>query len=167
MRGTIDTDFPGGGGVLEPVEGEVVRLRAAASGVGGGQYWCVRVRGAQNGRLCFVLPEAGQVSALGPAVSRDGGRSWGWLHREPKPGAAGFSVEFGAADAEVLLAACLPYVGRDWEAWLGRVGQVGGAGVEAHAVSAGGLAVPRLRVGRGGGGAPGGGGGGARRWGLL
>lgn len=118
----ITTDFPGGNGLIERIEGDTVHLRPDLRDTAGHWfYWSIRVRGAAGRTLRFLFPDEACLTARGPALSTDGGATWRWLPESLLPDAEGFAHTFGPADDDVRLALGLPYQLADWEAFARRL----------------------------------------------
>ncbi len=84
------------------------------------------VRGAAGRRLHFQFPSDrfDYLSSLGPAISRDGGKTWRWLHADGsrhEPNNA-FDYAFAADETETRFAVAIPYSQKDWDAFLSRLG---------------------------------------------
>lgn len=118
---TIDAEFPGGNVVVKSIEGNTVHL---APDLRGGQpwfYWCFDAESAKPGTVTFVFAKPPMIGVRGPAVSRDGGRSWQWLgaeHVESAKEAERFSFRFTAAQERVRFAVAIPYLPNDLDAFL-------------------------------------------------
>lgn len=114
MTMEIDTDFEGGNLHVLKIDGDVIHVVPELRDTEGHWfYWCFRVRGAQGRRLRFVFADKPSVGALGPAVSRDGGRTWSWLTQQGDAPDDAFELEMGM-HPEVRLSMCIPYVPSDW-----------------------------------------------------
>ena len=85
--------------------------------------WDFTVSGAAGRTLRFQFPNGWTcLSTLGPAISRDGGRTWAWLHPDGsrhEPGNA-FDYAFRPGENETRFAKSFPYVQRDWDAFTAR-----------------------------------------------
>lgn len=119
----IDTDFPGGNGQVEMLAGGRVRVRPdLRDTLTPWFYWCFRVTEAAGRRLEFDLG-AENLGVRGPAVSRDGGRTWAWLGTAAD---GTFVYEFPPDVSEVRFSVGMPYGLSDWQRF---VAEAGGAGV--------------------------------------
>ncbi len=126
----IRCDYPGGNVRVLGIDAEsgVVRLAPDMRDSSGRWFhWNFEIAGAAGRTLRFQFPDGYEyISSLGPAISRDGGGTWAWLHpdgsrHEP---ANAFSYAFGEDENRTLLAVSIPYVQSDWDAfsatWRGR-----------------------------------------------
>src|SRR5262245_48452310 len=76
----IDSDFPGGNIIVDKIDGNAVHLRQDQRDTDYPWfYWHFRVRGGQGRTLDFRFTRGPVLGPRGPAVSRDGGKSWSWL----------------------------------------------------------------------------------------
>lgn len=125
----IDGDFPGGNIVVERIEGTTAWVHQDLRDTQGWWFWWqCRVRGAQGRTLTFrhTLPKPGAnrpyypYSRRGPAVSLDGGLTWGWLGAAAVDASGAFQYAFGPDVAEVRFAFAPPYVAADLERFLAR-----------------------------------------------
>jgi hypothetical protein len=114
----VDCDFPGGNIVVDGIDADVVRLRPDLRDTAGWWfYWYFRVRDAGDRTLRFEFTNGRPVGVRGPAVSRDGGRTWRWLgasHGDTRS----FSYHFAPDDEEVRFAFTIAYLQADWERFL-------------------------------------------------
>lgn len=88
-------------------------------------YWNFEVEALEPGNVSFCFPvNRWMISRQGPAVSRDGGRSWEWLGREnvrfhgsedPEQPCDCFDWEFTRAGEKVRFAQGIPYLLQDFE----------------------------------------------------
>lgn len=145
----IGHDVPGGNLILDAVtvEGDVVRVVVRPDlrdTVGHWFWWAFEVRGMGGRRLQvrFAVPFC--LTARGPVVSGDGGRSWRYV--EPHADGNGFEMVL-PDDGAHRFAMAIPYTQLDWDAFMGTLR--GRAGVEAGVLctSAGGRAVELLQLG--------------------
>jgi hypothetical protein len=123
---SIDADFPGGNIRVESIAGDVVNVRpdirdSKPNQATSYRLWAFRVRGAQQRTLNFQfspfldgkqLDPFGCLSTRGPAISRDGGKTWRWMldKRAVNPPFA-FSYRFGPEEREVLFSWMPPFTG--------------------------------------------------------
>ena len=93
-------------------------------------HWDFTLTGAAGRTLRFQFPKNGYdyLSSLGPAISRDGGRTWRWLNsdgRRHKSNNA-FTYTFGADENATRFAVSIPYSQMHWDAacerWKGKDG---------------------------------------------
>ncbi|MDO5580898.1 MAG: M14 family zinc carboxypeptidase [Planctomycetia bacterium] len=115
----IDTDFPGGNIIVDSVKDDVVSLhRDMRDSEKDWFYWAFRVRGAENRKIRFVFTQSPSVGARGPAVSKDGAKTWNWLSDKPDFPASAFEYTFSAADKEVIFAFGMVYTQSTLERFL-------------------------------------------------
>jgi len=118
---TIDTQFPGGNVVVKGIEGDTVHLTPDLRGGQAWFYWCFDAVAAKPGKVTFAFANPLRIGVRGPAVSRDGGRSWRWLgaeHVESTKEAERFSYQFNAAQERVRFAVAIPYLQHDLDAFV-------------------------------------------------
>ena len=148
---TVDADLPAGNAIVEEVVGDAVRLRPDLRDTAGDWfYWAFRVKGAKGRTLTFTFTGAygGRVVGVrGPAVTADGGRTWGY----PCDGRAtdrSFSYAFDTDD-EVRFYSTWQYLPADWEAFLARHAAARGQAFETGVLcrSRKGADVPLARFG--------------------
>ena len=115
---SIRTDFPGGNVSIRSIEGDVVHVEPDLRGGRDWFYWCFEVRADTARRLRFVFPEKPMkfVGMQGPAVSRDGGKTWNWLGAEDATGSS-FSYDFQPA-RKVRFSVTIPYLQTDVDRFL-------------------------------------------------
>lgn len=118
----IDADFPGGNIIVDCLDGDVAWLRPDLRDTEGSWfYWHFRAREAQGRRIVFRFAENGKplgvIGALGPAVSRDSGKTWEWL-KKAGPGDSSFEYVFGALEKETRFCVAIPYLQADLERFL-------------------------------------------------
>ena len=91
-------------------------------------HWDFTLSGAEGRTLRFQFPDGfPYLASLGPAISRDGGATWRWLHadgsrHEP---ANAFDYAFAPDETENRFAKSIPYTQRDWDAFLARISACG------------------------------------------
>lgn len=155
----IDAAYPGGNIVVEKIDGDLICIKPDQRDIKKGQwwfYWNFRVTGAAGRTLHFRFSGKKPLGVRGPALSRDGGRSWAWLGRkavrtlESKPPAWEFDYQF-ASDDEVRFSFCIPYLQSDLERFLARHAGDPALKVETLCASRKGRAVEKLRLGKLGG----------------
>lgn len=143
---TIEVGFPGGNAQIDGIEGDTVHLRPDLRDTQGDWfYWCFGVRGAQGRTLRFRFPRAGLIGVHGPAVSRDGGRSWQWAGA-PSVEAVEFTHTFGSGESDVRFSVGVPYLLADLQAWLDSRRDAPRLKRKTLCLSRGGAAVPLLRI---------------------
>lgn len=144
----IDADFPGGNIVVEKIEGDVVHVRADLRDTKGWWfYWYFRVRGAEGRTLTFQFADRA-VGLLGPALSRDGGRTWQWLKQRESIDA--FKYTFAPDEAGVRFSFGMPYQYADLQRFLARHTGRPHLRTESFARTRKGSPVELIRVGNGG-----------------
>ncbi len=115
----VDGDIPAGNIVVEGVAGDTIRLRQDLRDSPDWFYWAFRVRGAAGRTLNFKFTgRPAPVSARGPAVTKDGGRTWAFAARSSSPD--GFTYAFGPDEREVWFYQTFQYLPPDWDAFLKR-----------------------------------------------
>ena len=116
----LHTDFPGGNGFIERVDGDDIYLRPELrDGDGAWFYWCIGIRGAggRNLRVHLTLPN--KLTARGPAVSLDRGVTWTWLGAHAVEGDSfAFAVPPDADD--VYLSMAMTCTRAHWDAFTAR-----------------------------------------------
>ena len=146
----IDCEFPGGNILVDKIEGDTVSVHQDLRDTNGDWfYWQFRVRGAQGRTLKFQFTKGEVVSVLGPALSLDGGESWGWLGSKPGKASASFEYAFPADAKEVRFCLSLPYQEKDLKKFLARHASDANLKVETLCETKKGRKVERLRVGNG------------------
>lgn len=112
---SIDSDFPGGNIVLERIRGDQIDLHQDLRDTESDWfYWCFRIRGAAGRSLRFNFTASRALGARGPAISRDGGRTWSWLGRGSTDGNS-FRHAFGPDENDVRFSFAMPYQLADWQ----------------------------------------------------
>ena len=141
----IDADFPGGNILVDRVDGDVVHVRADLRDTKGWWfYWYFRVRGAEGRTLTFQF-NVRAVGLLGPAVSRDGGRTWQWLKQ--RESITAFKHVFDRDESEVRFSFGMPYQHADLQRFLARHTDGGRVRTEILGRTRKGTPVEMLRVG--------------------
>ena len=122
----IDCSYPGGNVKVVRVDEAkgVVEFAPDLRDTTEDWFWFnFRVRGAEGRTLTFVgAPGYPRLGPLGPAVSTDGGETWRWLRTEPSAEEHSFDYAFAPTDKEVRFAFAMPYLQKNWEAFLRRIG---------------------------------------------
>jgi hypothetical protein len=120
----VDTQFPGGNGIIERIEGDHVYLQADVRETRGRWfYWCIRVRDAGTRTLTFNFTLGTPIGVRGPAVSKDGGLTWSWIGAERVKGGSSFSYPFSAETPELLFSVGMAYTERNLHAFIARTGE--------------------------------------------
>ena len=127
----IRSDYPGGN--IEALKIDeaagVVELKPDYRDTPWYFHWDFTISGAAGRKLKFRFASKKEVlSSLGPAISRDGGKTWRWLNndgRRHEPFNA-FDYTFAADENETRFAVSIPYTQADWdkaaERWRGKDG---------------------------------------------
>jgi hypothetical protein len=135
---SIRCDYPGGNVKVDGIEEDrgIVRVQPDLRDTKGNWFhWDFTVRWSRGDRpaertLHFQFPKNrfDYLSSLGPAISRDGGKTWRWLNadgRRHEPNNA-FDYTFAADETETRFAMSIPYLQKDWDAasarWRGKDG---------------------------------------------
>ncbi len=130
---SIDCKYPGGNVKVDGIDEEkgVVNIRPDLRDTKGNWFhWDFTLSGAAGRTLHFQFPQNrfDYLASLGPAISRDGGKTWRWLNADGKrhePNNA-FDYTFGADENETRFAVSIPYSQKDWDAastrWRGKDG---------------------------------------------
>ena len=143
----IDADFPGGNIVVERIEGDDVWVHQEQRDTPRFWFfWNLRVRGAAGRTLTFHFTQGNVFGPRGPAISRDGGRTWKWLGL----GACtddSFTCAIGAAETDTRLAFAIPYQAANLDEWLESRADNPHVVREVLTRSEGGRDVPLIRVG--------------------
>jgi hypothetical protein len=123
----ISTDFPGGNVVVKRNEGAAVELAPDLRGGRDWFYWCFEATAKRPGVVVFTFPEkvagfeGGAIGNQGPAVSVDGGKSWGWMGTKPvRVKGTSFGYGFSRPGQKVRFAVTIPYLQSDFEAFVAR-----------------------------------------------
>ena len=124
---TIRSDYPGGNVKVCGIDeaNGVVRIAPDLRDTQGRWFhWDFILRGAAGRKIRFMLPDDKwqYISSLGPAISKDGGRTWTWLRpdgtrHEP---ANAFDYTFGPNERETRFAVSIPYSQKDWNAFIAK-----------------------------------------------
>ncbi|MDO5553183.1 MAG: M14 family zinc carboxypeptidase [Planctomycetia bacterium] len=118
---TVDIDFPGGNMIQDDQTEDTFAFhpdrRDSQVHEHTDRHWAIRVRGAEGKKLHFRITGDsiyGYLQNRGPAVSRDGGKSWDWLLREEDPANAqdSFDYTFAPDEREVLFSVQPVYTGQ-------------------------------------------------------
>ena len=119
-RLTIDSQFAGGNGFVDKIDGDAVFVRQDLRDTQGNWFWWhFRVRGAAGRTLTFHFTRSNVVGVRGPAVSIDRGETWTWLGKPAVKGAS-FRYTFPPDAGDVRLCFAMPYFGRDLKRFLQR-----------------------------------------------
>ncbi len=146
-----DANIPAGNGEVCHVRGDEICIRQEQRDSPWWFYWAFRIRGAAGKTVKVVFHPSykeGPVSAMGPAVSRDRGRTWEYAAKERDH--FGFVYEFGPGEDEVWFSQTIPYLPDNWSAFLARhLGERGKLFAEEELCkSRKGRSVPIARFGR-------------------
>lgn len=116
----ISADHPGGNGiVLENTGNGVVKMKPDLRGGRDWFYWNFEATPTEPGDVEFIFEGKLRIGVRGPAVSRDGGKTWQWLGYEavryfdknddPKSATESFTFRFEAKNETVRFAVAIPY----------------------------------------------------------
>ena len=115
---SIDKDIPAGNIVFERMVNDTVYLhQELRSSKQAWFYWAFRIKGAEGRKLTFVFTKSNVVSARGPVVSLDKGRSYEYLAEEGATKRS-FTYTFPSNAKEVWFYECHPYTPQMWEKFL-------------------------------------------------
>lgn len=153
----ISCDFPGGNVKVVDVTSTVVTVDSDLRDTPHDWfYWNFEAACDAAGTVRFTFPErCGRLSAQGPAVSRDGGKSWRWLGRakchfkSKNDPCDHFDWTFAKAGEKVRFAQGIPYQKEDLEAFLATKKGNPELKVGVLAKTRKGTPVPLLTVGHG------------------
>ncbi len=147
----VDADIPAGNGEVCYIRGDEVCIRQEQRDSLWWFYWAFRIRGAEGRTVKVVFHPSykeGPVSARGPAVSRDRGRTWEYAAKTHDH--HGFVYAFGEDEDEVWFSQTIPYLPEHWNAFLQKHAEKNGRFFveEELCKSRKGRSVPRARFGR-------------------
>ena len=147
----VDTDIPAGNGEVCYVRGDEVCIRQEQRDSPWWFYWAFRIRSAAGKTVKVVFHPSykeGPVSAMGPAVSCDKGKTWKYAAKEYDH--FGFVYTFADDEDEVWFSQTIPYLPNDWSAFLDRQKKWRGKFFveEELCKSRKGRSVPKARFGR-------------------
>ena len=126
----LRTDFPGGNVVVKKNEGASIQLAPDLRGGPAWFYWYFEAEASQPGIVEFLFASPPMLGVRGPAISRDGGKSWQWLGTEQvkfAPSAGddktkirqdSFSFTFSEAKQKVRFAVGIPYLQSNLDEFL-------------------------------------------------
>ncbi len=122
---SISSDYPGGNVKVVSVDevNGIVRVSPDYRDTNGKYFhFDFIVRGAAGRKIKFEFPKGGfdYLSSIGPAISSDLGKTWRWLNqdgRRHEPNNA-FDYTFAADENETRFATSIPYVQKDWDAFV-------------------------------------------------
>ena len=117
---TVDDKLPAGNVIVDGIDGDVVRVRQDLRDSPDWIYWAFRTRGAAGRTVRFEFDDryaGGPVSARGPAVSKDRGKTWtyaaekncSWKH---------FVYTFRPDEDETWFSQTIPYYPSQWDEFL-------------------------------------------------
>ncbi len=144
----INTDFPGGNGILIKKQNNAVTFRSDLRDTAGDWfYWCIRVNGAAGKNIAFKYRGTMRMSARGPAVSRDN-VNWKWLETNCVSNRKEFTYQFGEDENEVYFSAVIPYRESNLKLFLQKHAESSYIRQDVLTLSRKGRKVERLHVGR-------------------
>ncbi|MFC5411000.1 M14 family zinc carboxypeptidase [Larkinella bovis] len=113
----ITADFPGGNITVDSIRGNTVYLQPDLRDTDHPWfYWYYAVKSNQSDSVRFVFDTKDCLTIKGPAVSRDGGKTWAWLF----DGTVSVN-EFTAylkADEEIRFSMGMPYTQANFDAFI-------------------------------------------------
>jgi len=121
----IRTDIPGGNTKVIENQGDTIHLEPDLRGDNPWFYWLLEAKAKRAGKATFVLPEKvigqknGAIGHQGPAISRDGGKSWSWMGTDSVKENT-FQIDFSKAGETVRLGVTIPYTAADLNEFLKR-----------------------------------------------
>lgn len=116
----LDKNIPAGNIVFERMSNDTIYLHQELRGSKQAWfYWAFRVKGAQGRNLTFVFTKSNCVSARGPVVSLDRGKSYEYLAEEGATKRS-FTYTFPTDAREVWFYECHPYTPEMWSAFLSK-----------------------------------------------
>ncbi len=114
----IDGEFAGGNIVVDVIQEDVVRLHQDRRDTEGWWfYWYFRATGAAGRTLRFDFTDGEPIGVRGPAISRDGGKTWAWLGAKAG-NKKSFTYQFAAGENEVRFAYTIPYLQSEWAQFI-------------------------------------------------
>ena len=119
---SVDGELPAGNVIVDGVAGDVVRLRQDMRDSNNWFYWAFRVKGAEGRTVRFDFTDryaGGPVSCRGPAVTRDGGKTWAYAaegHSTP----SNFVYTFAKDERETWFYQTFQYYPHQWDEFLKR-----------------------------------------------
>lgn len=83
---SIQSNFPGGNILVDSIVGNTIYIRPdLRDTIGPWFYWYFEATSLKNGSYRFVFNRPNCLTAMGPAVSADGGNNWWWLFEKSNP----------------------------------------------------------------------------------
>lgn len=120
MSFIVDCNIPSGNIILDGIDGDVVKVRQDMRDSADWFYWAFRVKGAAGKALKFVFTDPyadGPVSTCGPAVTKDGGKTWSYAAKDSAT-TNGFSYAFADDEDEVWFYQTFQYFPWQWDAFI-------------------------------------------------
>ncbi len=111
-------------------------------------FWKFRIQRAQHRVLHFHFCESQAIPTLGPAFSRDQGRTWKWLGKELRHSPQHFEFRFGFRDKDILFCTSMPYMPDDWRRFTGPTLHQQSVDCFTLGYSAKGRGIPAMRLGQ-------------------
>ncbi|MDO5566253.1 MAG: M14 family zinc carboxypeptidase, partial [Planctomycetia bacterium] len=113
----VDAAFPGGNISVKSSESNVYKLEQELRGSPSHCfYWAFRVKNVTKPQtVTFSFSGQTVVSCWGPAVSRDGGKTWSWLYSDKHYKSDRFSYSFKAGENNLIFADAPMYVQADFD----------------------------------------------------
>ena len=110
----MDAEIPGGNIIIDRIAADRAVLRPDLRDTEGDWfYWAFRVRGAQGRTVTFEFDDRPRLSALGPAISIDSGKTWRWLGAVSVSGSS-FRYAFAPDHVDVRFSVTIPYFAADF-----------------------------------------------------
>lgn len=143
----VDCDYPGGNIIVDRIEGDQIYVRQDLRDTRGDWfYWNFRVKGAAGRAVTVHFTGSNVIGVRGPAVSRDGGKSWQWLGADAVRDKS-FRFEAGPDDLDVRFCFAMPYLQSNLATFLERHRGNPQLKVDRLAISRRGRDVERLHLG--------------------
>ena len=146
----VDDQVPAGNIIFEGFDNDTILIRQDMRDSADWFYWAFRVCGAEGRTLHFKFTDPyAPVSARGPAVTTDGGRTWSFA-AEASATDDGFTYSFRPDEGEVWFYQTFQYLPPQWDDFLARHEADRGRLFEAGELckSRKGRSVPKARFGR-------------------
>lgn len=147
MKSTIDTQAPGGNAIIEKVEelDDVfhVHLRPDLRDTEGEWFWwSIRLAGLKDQKVALHFTREHCTTTPGVVKSTNGGKDW-----ELHPNTTDRRVDLEVSHEEVFVAMAVPYLPKDWSAFLARCPSTPEVRLQQLTTSKRGRPVPALEIG--------------------
>jgi hypothetical protein len=141
----IFSDFPGGNVKIDSVRGNHIYFRPDLRDTGQDWfYWYFAVKPTRTDSLHFHLTRPNCLTNKGPAISRDGGKTWQW---KGKGASANEFVLFAKAGEEIRLSMGIPYTQQHLDLFLRDYQATPALKLETLCISPKGRATEKLIIG--------------------